>query len=153
MSDPLDAISAAMSRDMAAQQNGQKRGEVSTFTCPECGGAMWQVDERGLVRFSCHVGHAYYGETLLAQQSEALEAALWTAVRTFKEQVVLARQLAEQQRALGNEQSAQRFAEKADQSEKYGAAIQEYVLGLAGSPEQTGAWPPPQGAGAKGRAG
>ena len=35
--------------------------------CPECGGALWQLDDPGLVRFRCHVGHAYNGEVLLAE--------------------------------------------------------------------------------------
>ena len=45
------------------------------FTCPECGGSLWQVDEPDLLRFRCHVGHAYNAEVLLSEQGEALEAA------------------------------------------------------------------------------
>ena len=61
---------------------------------PECGGCLWQVEEQGPLRFRCHVGHAYYSEALLGEQAEALEAALWTATRTFRERCVLARQSA-----------------------------------------------------------
>jgi two-component system chemotaxis response regulator CheB len=57
---------------------------------------LWQVDEAQLMQFRCHVGHVYNGETLLEDQAGALEAALWTAVRTFKERKLLAHQLAEQ---------------------------------------------------------
>ena len=56
---------------MRAQVENGHRGKVSVFTCPECGGALWQVDETGLIRFRCHVGHAYNGESLLAEQTEA----------------------------------------------------------------------------------
>ena len=49
---------------------------------------MWQVNDDKLVRFRCHTGHAFYGETLLEEQVEALAAALWTAVRIFKERMV-----------------------------------------------------------------
>src|SRR5581483_5294643 len=119
--DPIDKMPEAVNRDFAQQIHNGRRGERSVFSCPECGGALWQVDEAELVRFRCHVGHAYNGETLLAEQTEALEAALWTAVRTFKEKGVLARQLAERERAAGDVADAARFEEQAEQAERYGS--------------------------------
>src|SRR5207248_8709496 len=117
-----------VNKDMAQQVNGQKLGRVSVFTCPECGGALWQVDQKELTRFRCHVGHVYYGERLLEEQEEALEAALWTAVRTFKEKMVLARQLAAQEQAQGNADKAARFEEDARLAERYSNVIQQYLL-------------------------
>ena len=138
MIDPLDKMPEVVSRDMADQESGSRRGQLSTFTCPECGGAMWQVDDSDLTRFRCHVGHAYYGEALLAEQSEALEAALWTAVRTFKEKTVLARQLAQRERERRNAATAARFEEEAQLAEKYGGLVHEHLLkivgGLSGKP-------------------
>ena len=126
--DPIDRMPDIVDRDMDAQAHNAHRGRVSTFTCPECGGALWQVDEPDLIRFRCHVGHAYNGEALLAEQSEALEAALWTAVRTFRERSVLGRQLASQERGKGNAESAARFEEQAQQAARYAALIVEHVL-------------------------
>jgi two-component system chemotaxis response regulator CheB len=99
MTDPIDKIPEVQARDQEAQKEGKRRGALSVFTCPECGGSLWQVDEQTVVRFRCHVGHACNGEALLAEQTEIPEAALWTAVRTFKDKTVLARQLAGQERA------------------------------------------------------
>jgi two-component system chemotaxis response regulator CheB len=130
--DPIERMPAVAARDMERQANNERRGEVSTYSCPECGGTLWQVDEEGMVRFRCHVGHAYNGETLLAEQTECLEAALWTAVRTFKEKSVLGRQLAAAERARGNAAAAARFAEQADQAHEYGELIQKYVLTATG---------------------
>jgi two-component system chemotaxis response regulator CheB len=48
------------------------------------------VDQQGVARYRCHGGHVYYGEKLLEEKSQALEAALWTAVRTFRGKTVLA---------------------------------------------------------------
>jgi two-component system chemotaxis response regulator CheB len=94
MADPLEQMPVKVVEDMTAQAAGARRGELSVYSCPECGGTLWQVDEPNLLRFRCHVGHSYYGESLLLEKSHALEAALWTAVRTFKEKAVLARQMA-----------------------------------------------------------
>jgi two-component system chemotaxis response regulator CheB len=126
--DPIEKMPGVVDRDMGAQARNERRGKVSTFTCPECGGALWQVDEPNLIRFRCHVGHAYNGEMLLAEQSEALEAALWTAVRTFRERSVLGRQLAARELRRGNAEAANRFEEQANQAARYAALIVEHVL-------------------------
>lgn len=126
--DPIDQMPAVVEKDMAEQERNERRGEVSTFTCPECGGSLWQVDETRLVRFRCHVGHAYNGEVLLDEQTEVLEAALWTAVRTFREKSVLGRQLAARERAAGNAAAAARFEEQAAQAAQYSSLIVKHVL-------------------------
>jgi two-component system, chemotaxis family, protein-glutamate methylesterase/glutaminase len=126
--DPIERMPDIVDRDMVNQIGDRRQGELSVFTCPECGGSLWQVDEAGLLRFRCHVGHAYNGEVLFDEQTDALEAALWTAVRTFREKSVLARQLAQRERAVGNEESAERFDEQAGQAESYGSLILRYVL-------------------------
>ena len=46
---------------------------------------MWQLDEDKIIRFRCHVGHAYAPEVLLSQKSEEFEAALWSSLRLLKE--------------------------------------------------------------------
>ena len=86
------------------------------------------MNQKGLTLFRCHVGHAYNGEALLAEQSERLEAALWTAVRTFREKSVLSRQIAEQERVKGQSGLAMRFAEQAAQAEEYADLILKLVL-------------------------
>ncbi len=128
MTDPIEKLPEVQAQDAEAQQRGERRGALSVFTCPECGGSLWQADDQGVVRFRCHVGHAYYGEDLLAEQAEILEAALWTAVRTFKDRGVLSRQLAHQERTRGNPEAAARFDEQATQAEQYSVSIQKYLL-------------------------
>ena len=128
VNDPLDNMPDIVQKDMNEQVHNGKRGRVSVFTCPECGGSLWQVNEAELVRFRCHVGHALQAETLFAEQANALEAALWTAVRTFKERNLLALQLAERERARGDRAAAARYQEQADQAEGYGKLIQQFIL-------------------------
>jgi two-component system chemotaxis response regulator CheB len=76
MNEPLEKLQDAVIADSDAQVRGDRRGRLTVFTCPECGGSLWQVDEKKLVRFRCHVGHVYEGEALLTKHTEALEAAL-----------------------------------------------------------------------------
>src|SRR5205085_8812746 len=58
---------------------------LTPFTCPECGGTLWEHDENGFLRFKCHVGHAYSPESLEAGQSQTVEMALWAALRNLQE--------------------------------------------------------------------
>src|SRR5262245_29015187 len=113
MAEPEERAEQIVDEDKAEQAAGERNGEVSLFTCPECGGSLWQLGEDRLLQFRCHVGHAYYADALMSEHSEHLEAALWTAVRMFKERAVLSRQLAERARAGNQPAAAERYAEQA----------------------------------------
>jgi hypothetical protein len=76
-----ETIPQLVRRDMTAQERNERSGETTVYTCPECGGTLWQVDHQGLVQFNCHVGHTYAPEALLGQMSEELEAGSAVAVR------------------------------------------------------------------------
>jgi two-component system chemotaxis response regulator CheB len=140
--DPMERMNEIVNQDMNEQAMNGRRGEVSVFTCPECGGALWQVDETGMLRFRCHVGHAYRAELLLSEQTEALEAALWTAVRTFREKSVLASQLAHNERSGGDADAAARFEEQAGQAAQFGRLIEHYLLNGVAQGDLPAAVPP-----------
>lgn len=77
---------------------------LSGLSCPDCGGSLWQLNSGQVRRYQCHVGHAFLSESLIKDQSEAIERNLWTAMRIFREQAIVARQLVaearEQQRSI-----------------------------------------------------
>lgn len=62
-------------------------GPPSGLTCPECHGALWARE--GDASYRCRVGHAYSEGSLRAAQEDALEAALWTALRIVEERIAL----------------------------------------------------------------
>ena len=65
-------------------QDGEQVGTPSVFSCPECGGVLWEVHDGNLLRFRCRVGHAYSVDSILAGQAEAVEEALWIALKTLE---------------------------------------------------------------------
>lgn len=88
-----EATSETIRADIEAQAgNRQRSGRGTVYTCPECGGVLWQVEEHGLVHFQCHVGHAYSARNLLQQKTEMLESVLWVATRLLTEKATLTRQ-------------------------------------------------------------
>jgi two-component system chemotaxis response regulator CheB len=67
---------------------------LTRIACPECGGALAQIDLDGVSFFRCHVGHQYAPQGLEAAQREAAEAKLWAATAALEEHAVVARHLA-----------------------------------------------------------
>lgn len=103
-------------------------GAPSGFTCPECHGALWELRDGELVRYRCRVGHAYSPDSLLADQSESLEAALWAALRALEEQASLARRLTARAREQGHNLSADRFATQAEDAESRAEMIRSVLV-------------------------
>jgi two-component system chemotaxis response regulator CheB len=100
-------------------------GPPSGLTCPECGGALWEHEERGTLRYACHVGHAYSLSSLVEEQGRGLEMTLWSAVRSLEERADVHHRLS--RRASGNR--AQMYASRAKESEDHARALREMLAG------------------------
>jgi two-component system chemotaxis response regulator CheB len=87
-------------------------GVESGLTCPECSGILREVREGEVVRFRCRVGHAYTSQTMLEAQGDAIERALWTAVRQLEERALLMRKLAGAARERGHDAVATTFEDR-----------------------------------------
>src|SRR5262249_51865001 len=49
----------------------------SPLTCPECGGALWELKNGELIRYRCHVGHGFNEDSLLnGQKSQSRRSTL-----------------------------------------------------------------------------
>jgi two-component system, chemotaxis family, protein-glutamate methylesterase/glutaminase len=105
-------------------------GEPSGFSCPECGGVLWQRDEN-VMTFRCRVGHGFSAETLLAEQSESVEAALWTALRTLEERAAMARRISSRMKARGDKHSASRFERQASEAVAQAMQLRGLLRNLA----------------------
>jgi two-component system chemotaxis response regulator CheB len=107
---------------------GNHPGQTSGFSCPDCNGVLWQIQDGGLEGYRCRVGHAWSPESLLTQQSEALEAALWVALRSLEERAALARRLAEPARSRGHSITATRFEEQAAEAQQAARLVRDLLL-------------------------
>jgi len=88
------------------------------LACPECNGPLYELREGNLARFQCFVGHAFSPESLSEQHTEALERALWTAMRTLKERTVLHQKLIERKRNKGEDVLLKRLEESIGTAER-----------------------------------
>src|SRR5262249_4594227 len=54
-------------------------GRRSVLACPDCNGVMWEIDEDDVIRYRCHVGHAYTADLMSLALDESLRRALASA--------------------------------------------------------------------------
>ncbi|HEX8028146.1 MAG TPA: chemotaxis protein CheB [Vicinamibacterales bacterium] len=106
-------------------------GPASGLTCPDCGGALWEISDAQLTRYRCHVGHQYSAEALDAEQQQVVEGALWSAVRILQEHADLRTRMAERSQARGLEAVAAGFADSARESHRQAHTIRALLLGRA----------------------
>ena len=70
-------------------------GAPSIFTCPDCGGVLFELHDKQPVRYRCHTGHAFSLRTLAYTQEQVTDQALWTSLRSLQEKESILRRLAE----------------------------------------------------------
>jgi two-component system chemotaxis response regulator CheB len=100
------------------------------LVCPECSGALYEQREGEVVKFRCHVGHAFSPATLSEAHKEALERALWTAVRTLNERVTMHRQFLRRDRNTGEDLVFKRFEESVAGAEHDVELLREIISRL-----------------------
>jgi two-component system, chemotaxis family, protein-glutamate methylesterase/glutaminase len=113
----------------------EKIGKISSYTCPECHGSLWELRDADHMRFRCHVGHAFSADSLVAEQTDAVEAALWSAVRALEEKMALARHMAGRSRQRNFERAARGFSEKAREAERQADTLRQLLLSNRGEPK------------------
>jgi two-component system, chemotaxis family, protein-glutamate methylesterase/glutaminase len=96
----------------------EQEGVVSSYVCPNCGGALWEHDSGGLLHFRCRTGHTYSPGSLMDVNAVALDDALWGAYRALLERSDLARHLSERFATRGIERSGDRWREIGDEASR-----------------------------------
>ena len=106
----------------------EKIGRISKLTCPDCHGALWEIYDDEILRYRCHVGHAFSAESLSEGQSQMLEVALWSAVRALEEKMILAKRIAERSRKANHLRAAKSFERRAREAEEHTAMLRQLLL-------------------------
>lgn len=76
----------------------RRAGTPSRFTCPDCGGTLWESD----------------ANAMLSAQRDSLEGSLWTALRIIEERVDFVERMSRRARDRGDAGAADRYAREAD---------------------------------------
>jgi len=103
-------------------------GLASGLTCPDCGGALWEIADGAPVRYRCHVGHQFSPGALESSQHDAVEAALWTAVRALEEHSDMKQRMADRAREAGLEVVHHGFLAGAQDSHRQAQTIRDLLF-------------------------
>lgn len=113
----------AMEVEIAAQDSAYQKGvlelgKLTAFTCPECHGALVQIDEGRISRFRCHTGHAYTDSALLEGVMASVGEMVWQVIRSLEESVMILNHMGESLNAAGDSAKAETFFVKARELEE-----------------------------------
>jgi two-component system chemotaxis response regulator CheB len=114
--------------DEAAHASPDRPGVLSSLTCPECHGSLWEVGDDDALHFRCRVGHAYSPQTLFSEQAEAVEAAVWTALQVLEERALLAERMAQRMERRGQPSIAERFAGQASEAKTQASVLRRVLV-------------------------
>ena len=115
--------------DMAEiSKDDDRPGKPSPFACPDCGGVLWEINENNFLRFRCRVGHAFTARYLGAEQRQALETALWEALRALEESASLYRRMADRAEASKQHLTVSSYLERAANTESNSRVLREFLV-------------------------
>jgi two-component system chemotaxis response regulator CheB len=123
----LEMEAAIPELDEAALAENDRPGRPAAMTCPDCNGAMFELDEGSMVRFRCRVGHAWSLESLLVEQVEAAEGALWAAIRALEEKSALHRRMTDDPNWRQGPMTQAYHHDRATEAERAAAMLREML--------------------------
>ena len=112
---------------MPPKEESAMEATGSTYSCPECGGVLEEAQESNMLRFRCRVGHIYSPDSLMADQTVAVERALWAAIRSMEEQAEFSQRLANNSKKKKHIRLERRFREKAESNRENASVLRELL--------------------------
>jgi len=101
----------------------------TVLTCPDCGGALWELEDHGMLRYRCHVGHGMTSEGLAQAQVDGVEESLWRAARALAEHAELRRRMASRARKSALNALADAWEMDAEESERRSDELKQLLEG------------------------
>ncbi len=104
-------------------------GQLVGVSCPDCSGPLYKIDEPGVVRYRCRVGHAWSPESMAARQDTSAETALWVALRALEDKAVMHRRIAGSAAEGGAHYVSRASLKQAEEAERSAALVRRLLVG------------------------
>lgn len=122
-------MEAAIAEKVSVGMNNvQALGDQSVFTCPDCGGSLWRLNDSKADRYRCHIGHSYSERDLVIKQAEQAEATLWVALRMMEERRNMLLKLETDTRQKGLNRIASDHQDRAKELEDHISKLKEILF-------------------------
>lgn len=116
-------------------KNVEALGERSPYSCPDCGGALWEIKEEALTRFRCYTGHMYTADELQDSKRRELEDTFWVALRILEERRNLLDKMAEEEQSKGWLLSSKNKTQRANELDVHIGRIKQILFESTDDPD------------------
>ncbi|RPD47858.1 chemotaxis protein CheB [Hymenobacter sediminis] len=120
----LKVEAAIAERIVGNIEDVQRLGKQVPLTCPDCGGALWELNHGNVLRYRCHTGHAFTADALLEKSQDVMEETLWVALRMMEERKNLLASMA----SHGNSPWSVQQNEKLEEIKRHVNRLREFLL-------------------------
>ncbi|TGT74854.1 chemotaxis protein CheB [bacterium M00.F.Ca.ET.159.01.1.1] len=121
----LEAAIAA--QEHSTMKEADRFGELSVFTCPECHGPLWEIEDGDMLRYRCHTGHAFTADAVMEAQAIETDEMLWSLLRAHQQRAEFARRMAEREKMRHCAELASQFGARAKEYEADAAVIERIL--------------------------
>lgn len=105
-------------------------GRQTPVACPQCNGPTWLLGDEHTRRYRCYLGHANGVREMMADKTEQIETALWSAVRALSERACTLETLADDAERLGCNQSAESYRARAKEAREQAGVARQFMVDL-----------------------
>ncbi|WP_207434881.1 chemotaxis protein CheB [Sabulibacter ruber] len=127
---PLDVLNEATiaERVLTSINSVERTAELTEFTCPSCGGVLWDVNHGNQVHsYRCHAGHAFSPDSLFQFKTTEIEETLWASLRLLEEQKRMLEKFSSHNSLLGREQEAS-LEKRLEENQRYIDRLRSLLL-------------------------
>lgn len=119
---------AIAAEESAFERNMMKFGELTPFTCPDCHGILFSLEDDKRSRFRCHTGHAFSSDTLLTSVTENIEESFGSVLRGVEESIMLLNHMRDHFAEINQTRLAALYFQKAKEAEDRAALVRRAVM-------------------------
>ncbi|KAA3436879.1 chemotaxis protein CheB [Rufibacter hautae] len=130
------SIAERLMLDTGEIEDTELMGPRSPYSCPSCGGALWELNQGHVKHFRCHAGHAFTPEAYLNANVESIEETLWIALRMLEERRTMLSAMADQDRRKGHNHWSESQQERANELKVHIARIRHLLMANANAKNQ-----------------
>lgn len=112
-------------------------GSQVPVSCPECGGPLWELKDKGPLRYRCHMGHSLTARNLLMCQEEEIERTLWIAFRTLEERANMQQKLARREEDGGRSTLAASYRDRERETRAHADRLRKLLLEIGAGEHPT----------------
>ena len=126
----LKAEAAMVEKTITAIDEVSKLGKHTVYSCPDCGGGLWEINEGEQAHMRCHIGHVYTENELLSKQFESLNGTLWVALRMMEERRNLLKKISNDEKTKNLHGLATMHTERAKELETHIKNLKELLFNV-----------------------